>query len=71
MLPFPALLQVREESGINSFADVAQLLENAPKPLLDSLRQGTVVRHTGKRRRAGLGCQGGLLKMHACGMPAG
>lgn len=46
----PLRPQVREESGINSFADVAALLEAAPKPLLDSLRLGTVVRHSGGRR---------------------
>lgn len=39
--------QVRQESGINSFADVAKLLEGAPRPLLDTLRLGAVVRHSG------------------------
>lgn len=41
--------QVRQESGINSFADVAKLLEGAPRPLLDTLRLGAVVRHSGAR----------------------
>ena len=51
--------QVRQESGINSFADVAKLLEGAPRPLLDTLRLGTVVRHSGVRcagGRHGHGC---------------
>lgn len=38
--------RVRQESGINSFADLANLLEEAPRPLLDSLRQSAVVRHS-------------------------
>ncbi|KAL4457670.1 hypothetical protein ABPG75_012535 [Micractinium tetrahymenae] len=38
--------RVRQESGISSFADLASLLEEAPRPLLDSLRQSAVVRHS-------------------------
>lgn len=42
------MLQVREQSGITSFEDFAKLLEAAPKALLDSLRQSTIVRHSGE-----------------------
>ncbi|KAL4442946.1 hypothetical protein ABPG77_008437 [Micractinium sp. CCAP 211/92] len=38
--------RVRQESGINSFADLANLLEEAPRALLDSLRLSAVVRHS-------------------------
>ena len=46
-LPAPhCCVQVRQEAGLTSFADLAKLLEEAPKQLLDSLRQSAVVRHT-------------------------
>ncbi|KAI3436647.1 hypothetical protein D9Q98_006063 [Chlorella vulgaris] len=38
--------RLRQDSGITSFADLAAVLNEAPKPLLDSLRQSAVVRHT-------------------------
>ncbi|KAI7845854.1 hypothetical protein COHA_000588 [Chlorella ohadii] len=47
--------RVRQESGINSFADVAKLLEGAPRPLLDTLRLGAVVRHSATLLGATLG----------------
>lgn len=49
-------LQFREQAGIESFADFAAMLGEAPKPLLDSLRQSAVVRHSGKRAAAQLCC---------------
>lgn len=49
LLPCVPPAQVRQESGVNSFADVAKLLEGAPKPLLDTLRLGAVVRHSGEK----------------------
>ncbi|PSC71592.1 putative aarF domain-containing kinase 1 [Micractinium conductrix] len=45
-VPIEERRRVREQSGINSFADLANLLEEAPKQLLDSLRQSAVVRHS-------------------------
>ncbi len=42
-------LQFRQEAGMNTFADFAAVLTEAPKPLLDSLRQSAVVRHVGKQ----------------------
>lgn len=54
LLP-PCACQVREESGITSVADVGQLLEAAPKPLVDALRQGAVVRHSATLLGATLG----------------
>jgi hypothetical protein len=41
-------VQFHQEAGVNSFTDLSKLLEEAPKALLDSLRQSAVVRHTGK-----------------------
>lgn len=46
---------MREQSGITSFADLAQLLQNAPKQLLDSLRQSAVVRQSAVLLGATLG----------------
>lgn len=69
-------LQVRQESGINSFADLANLLEEAPRALLDSLRLSAVVRHSGtqagRQRRGWLNCgkvgqRGGEAKGHRVG----
>ncbi|EFN58557.1 hypothetical protein CHLNCDRAFT_140686 [Chlorella variabilis] len=41
--------RLRQEAGVGSFADLAAVLTEAPKPLLDSLRQSAVVRHSGKQ----------------------
>ena len=47
-MPGVPSVQFHQEAGVNSFTDLSKLLEEAPKALLDSLRQSAVVRHTGK-----------------------
>lgn len=67
-------LQLRQEAGVGSFADLAAVLTEAPKPLLDSLRQSAVVRHSGKQLAwmpaRGRGCRPRGLRMcggqHCC-----
>ncbi|GAB4820740.1 hypothetical protein N2152v2_007786 [Parachlorella kessleri] len=38
--------QFRQEAGIHSFSDLAEILEQAPRSLLDTLRITAMVRHT-------------------------
>jgi hypothetical protein len=60
-------MQVRQEAGISSFADLAAVLTEAPRPLLDSLRQSAVVRHSGRPRGGGGGGGAGCLARQSSG----